>query len=429
MWFRVASQAAALTAAVAVLIWSLGAPWLGFGAIFGLAATVFWRGSTAQTAPRPAVSATPALPPGFSRMVLERVPAALLLISEKGRIDYANTAALQVLPQILIGSHYGNLIRAPSFMDAVQKSLELGDRETVEFSQPGTDSIFEAQIARLPISDAADTTRQVIVSLEDRSEAHRIMRMRSDFIANASHELRTPLTSVIGYIETLRTHGVDDPEAAEQFLAIMDRQAQRMRRLVDDLMSLSRIEMAAEDRPEDPALLYDLVQQAVSELAPAAEQAGVDITVSLTTSGKANPDKAGTNGASPDKTAADTNAPVVACDRDQIIQVFTNLLDNAIKYGATKVRVSPPEEARNGFIGISIRDNGPGIPRADLPRLTERFFRVNVSQSKSVGGTGLGLAIVKHILNRHDGTLEIQSDADQGSDFVVWLPLAPGAKE
>ena len=393
--------------AALVAIAAAGAAMLGLsgGMVGAIAATaaalvlLLGRSSQARTAQvdhRPSPDRI-----GFGRRILEHVPTALIVITEKGRIDYANAAALALVPQIRIGTHFGTVIRAPQFVEAVTAALETGSARRIEITLPDPERILEADITQLPTGDGFSTEIEVIISFEDRTEAHHSARMRSDFIANASHELRTPLASLIGYIETLRDHGKDDPDAAEKFLAIMDRQSQRMRRLVDDLLSLSRIEMSAHRKPDDIQPIAPLIAEAATELAPVAHKAGVKISVALPDPG-----------------------PDVACDRDQIIQVATNLIDNGIKYGGSQVAIAlaPPSPAFPRSIGISFRDDGPGIPAAVLPRLTERFFRVNVAKSKAQGGTGLGLAIVKHILLRHGGQLEIASNQEAGSTFTIWLP-------
>nr|WP_246237349.1 ATP-binding protein [Halovulum dunhuangense] len=229
--------------------------------------------------------------------------------------------------------------------------------------------------------------------------------MRSDFVANASHELRTPLASILGYIETLQGHARDDPEAREMFLGIMRAQATRMQRLVDDLMSLSRIEMDAHVRPEERVDLFGIAADAAAALFPQASQNDVILQIELPR-GPGNPQVLG--------------------DRDQIAQVMVNLVDNAIKYSGSgqKVRVSEaePDARYPGCLGISVIDDGPGIAREHIPRLTERFYRVNPGKSKKLGGTGLGLAITKHILQRHGGALDVKSRLGEGSRFTIWIP-------
>jgi two-component system phosphate regulon sensor histidine kinase PhoR len=231
--------------------------------------------------------------------------------------------------------------------------------------------------------------------------------MRADFVANESHELRTPLAALSGFIETLKGSARDDAAARARFLNIMESQATRMARLIDDLLSLSRIELNAHLRPDNPVNLLSVVRQVVDALQTLAKDRGVEISIS-----------------------APSTALIVPGDRDDLIRVFENLIENALKYGASGKRVEV-SLSRVGGAGqpvavVAVRDYGPGIAAEHLPRLTERFYRVDVAGSRALGGTGLGLALVKHILNRHRGRLTIESRAGEGATFQVRLPLSPG---
>jgi two-component system phosphate regulon sensor histidine kinase PhoR len=233
----------------------------------------------------------------------------------------------------------------------------------------------------------------------------RVEEMRADFIANASHELRTPLAALLGFIETLQGTAKDDPAAREKFLAIMQGQATRMARLIDDLLSLSRIELNAHLQPNTPADLAAIVRQVVDGLQTLARDRGVEIKV-----------------ASPPDTL------MVLGDRDELIRALENLVENALKYGAAGKRLDitlARGQTRGGTpeARVAVRDYGPGISPEHLPRLTERFYRVDVADSRAQGGTGLGLALVKHVLNRHGGRLTIESTLGQGATFTMHLPL------
>lgn len=362
--------------------------------------------ATAATS-APASPLTSADVPEEVRTFLDGLPGPLLVIGGDGKVSYVNAAAQEALPNARVGRHHAHLIRAPAFLEALAGAFLTEAVRDVEFASPqgGTDRIFEARLARMRGLEP-EAVPQVMVLLEDRTRVKRAEQLRSDFIANASHELRTPLATIIGYVETLQNHARDDAEARQRFLAIMAREAARMQRLVDDLMSLSRIEMNEHMQPGETLAVRPIVAECAAALQPMAAQHGVRLTMAI------DPEAGG------------------ACalgDRDQLMQVFTNLIDNAIKYGGTEVTVeeAPTRRAGAGRIGISVRDAGPGIPREHLPRLTERFYRANVGQSRSRGGTGLGLAIVKHILNRHRGRLEIVSEPGKGSTFTAWLPLVP----
>jgi len=240
-----------------------------------------------------------------------------------------------------------------------------------------------------------------VLVFKDQSETRRIDRMRADFIANASHELRTPLAAVSGFIETLRGHAREDEAARDQFLEIMGTEAARMRRLIDDLLSLSRIEMNEHVRPEGRVGIESVVRQAAAALKPLAAQDGITVTV------KAEPE-----------------VPQVIGDHDELVQLFQNLVHNAIKYGREKGQVEIAIGSGDGQVFAAIRDDGEGIAAGAIPRLTERFYRVDVKRSREKGGTGLGLAIVKHIISRHLGRLAIESRQGEGSTFTVFLPAA-----
>ncbi|WP_325063310.1 sensor histidine kinase [Halovulum marinum] len=390
------------TAAVAVLF-----------AAYAVAARLTGRG--AGPAARPDADAVRPLPMGPGRTLLHRMPAPLLVISEQERVTYANPAAAAILPGARPGVHFSAAIRAPAFVEAIATILQNHADVSFTFSQVrGRERFFEARASYLPASAAGDfgAGAQVIVQIEDRTRDKALLQTRSDFVANASHELRTPLASILGYIETLQGHARDDPEARELFLGIMMTQASRMKRLVDDLMSLSRIEMNAHVRPEARIDLYATASDSAAALYPLASRNDVLLQIELPQDG--------------------AGAEVFG-DHDQLAQVMVNLIDNAIKYGGSgkKVRVAAaePDTRYPGCLGVSVIDEGPGIAREHIPRLTERFFRVNPSQSKDMGGTGLGLAITKHILARHQGAVDIRSRVGEGSRFTLWIPRAPEAAD
>jgi two-component system phosphate regulon sensor histidine kinase PhoR len=232
--------------------------------------------------------------------------------------------------------------------------------------------------------------------------------MRADFIANASHELRTPLAALLGFIETLQGPAKNDLAARDKFLAIMQGQATRMARLIDDLLSLSRIELNAHLPPNTPLDLAPVVKQVADGLQTLARDRDVAIKVS-----------------------APQDALIVLGDRDELIRALENLVENALKYGAAGKRVDitlARSQTRAGVpeVRLAVRDYGPGIAPEHLPRLTERFYRVDVADSRAQGGTGLGLALVKHVLNRHGGRLSIESTPGEGATFIMHLPLNTG---
>jgi two-component system phosphate regulon sensor histidine kinase PhoR len=259
-----------------------------------------------------------------------------------------------------------------------------------------------------PLTRGSEPDSDILVLLRDLTEVERINQMRADFIANASHELRTPLASLRGFIETLQGTAKDDPKARERFLAIMAEQASRMTRLIDALLSLSRVEMNAHVPPSGRVDLNDVLDHVRDTLEPLARDSGGRLHV----------------GRFP-------RPAIVRADRDELVQVFQNLVQNAFRYGVKggqirlEPRQAPPVGRQPGRYAISVIDQGPGIAPEHLPRLTERFYRIDVTASRENGGTGLGLAIVKHVLANHGGHVRLWSSPGTGSTFTMRLPHAP----
>ncbi|MEM9012626.1 MAG: ATP-binding protein [Pseudomonadota bacterium] len=368
----------------------------------------------ADPEPTAAVSPNTAPGPGFGRVLLEHLPEPVVLIDLRGRITYANPAAAKLAPRLGLGlgDHYATLFRAPDYVEAVAEVIDGAAEQEVEFvTLQGTETHVRVRLSRLPAGTDLGEDPQVLALIEDRTDDVRLARTRSDFIANASHELKTPIASIRAYVETLRGHARDDPEAQDRFLDIMEKQAVRMQRLVEDLMSLNRIELNAHVLPEERCDLHEVAEDAVAAFLPAAAAEGSRVDLDLSQPG-----------------------PTIQGDPVQLAQVVANLVDNALKYGGpgTHVRVAaPPPDARfPGMVGLRVSDDGPGIERQHLLRLTERFYRVPTRAKSDRGGTGLGLAIVKHIANRHRGELDIRSEVGEGSDFTLWLPAKlPGGRE
>ena len=345
--------------------------------------------------------------------LLRRLPDPAILTDYTGRIVAANEALEQVFGVAEPRKHLASVIRAPQVLGALDLALAGKGAQRVEFPLMGgsPEQNFEAFVA--PIEGEDRLLRAALIVLRDMTKAQRVEQMRADFVANASHELRTPLASLTGFIDTLRGHARDDPEAQERFLGIMAEQAMRMRRLIDDLLSLTRIELNEHVRPVGSVNLGDVVEEVANALSPVAASANMQIDV-----------------------VEPSSLPNVAGDREELIQVIQNLVDNAIKYGRPSTaitlelgtrRAGPGEPGPSPAVFVAVRDRGEGIAREHLPRLTERFYRVDVRRSRAIGGTGLGLAIVKHIVNRHRGRLAIASKPGEGSTFTVHLPLATQA--
>lgn len=342
--------------------------------------------------------------------VLAGLPDPLILVAEDRRVLRLNPEAEALLGSDLAGRDLALSLRNPDLLAAVDAVLEGGDQETVEFAIPGkVERAMTARVLRLPAAAQQDV--QVMISLYDLTGVKQSERMRADFVANVSHELRTPLTSLIGFIETMQGAAREDPEARERFLKIMDEQSQRMSRLVDDLLSLSRIELQEHTAPSSESDIEMILRSVASTLELEAARRGMRIEI-----------------------ACDPLPPAIG-DGDELTQVFQNLLDNAVKYGEdeTVVRVTARRLASGGAgerrlgragLKVSVSNEGEGIERDHIPRLTERFYRIDSRRSRRRGGTGLGLAIVKHIINRHRGVLDVESRPNAGATFSVYLPSA-----
>jgi two-component system phosphate regulon sensor histidine kinase PhoR len=296
-------------------------------------------------------------------------------------------------------------LRSADLIAAVRRVAADNKAERIEFNERvPNDSWWKTHIVPVTLNgDTAEPRSYIILTLHDLSPLRRVEEMRTNFVANVSHELRTPLASLFGFIETLQGPARDDVPARDRFLSIMKEQAMRMKRLIDDLLSLSRAEMRASIQPDQTIDVINVVRQVVDGLRPLAQERLVHINI---------------------KTEAEQ--VMVRGDHDELIRVFENLIENALKYGGTGKRVDiTVVRGADGMARIAVRDYGPGIAREHLPRLTERFYRVDVDESRAQGGTGLGLALVKHIVNRHRGRLTIESEQGEGATFTVALPEAP----
>jgi two-component system, OmpR family, phosphate regulon sensor histidine kinase PhoR len=336
------------------------------------------------------------LPP-LTRLLLEQLPMPVMLLDDHERVLFVNHSMRDVLGPGLDRKRASSVLRNPDVLAAIAGASR-GESSNVPFTLPvPVERHFQAYAARISV-----TPPVTVLLLHDLTVVKRSEQMRADFVANASHELRTPLAAVTGFIETLRGHAKDDANAREQFLEIMAAETGRMRRLINDLLSLTRIEMNEHVKPEGRIDLESVVRQASAALKPLAAQDGITVTV------QAEPDM----------------APVLG-DQDELVQLFQNLIHNAIKYGREKGLVAVTITRAGDQLLAAVRDDGEGIAPNAIPRLTERFYRVDVKRSRERGGTGLGLAIVKHIISRHQGRLSIESKLGEGSLFTVFLPAAP----
>jgi two-component system phosphate regulon sensor histidine kinase PhoR len=413
-WALIAASVGMVAGAAILYGFGPDARWIALASGVGAAILIVFvaRRYEPQSDKGPAAATDPMLAgvTPLSREVLEHLPDPLMLLDASGRVLFANKPMRAVVGIGVERKHVSSILRTPTVLEAIQHTTTTGEPSAVEctFHVP-VERHYQAYTSRAGQAPSVTT-----LLLHDLTAVKRSEQMRVDFVANASHELRTPLAAVSGFIDTLKGHARDDAEAREKFLDIMAVEAGRMRRLIEDLLSLSRIELNEHVPPSGAVSIEAVVREAAAALAPLARPDRVTIDIN-----------------------AAPNLPPVAGERDELIQLFQNLLHNAIKYGKPEGHVwvtlslAPPTGGRGaeGMVAVAVRDDGEGIPSDAVPRLTERFYRVDVKRSREKGGTGLGLAIVKHIVNRHQGRLQIESRAGEGSTFSVSLPIAADTRQ
>ncbi|WP_246745767.1 phosphate regulon sensor histidine kinase PhoR [Ciceribacter sp. L1K22] len=330
--------------------------------------------------------------------IIDALDMPIVVLAEDASIVSQNRAAERSFGPVSTGLHVSARWRSPGILDMIRETITTGEPNQIEHSERlPSERVYIVRIGPIRRRNDGGDARLFLLSFRDISDLRRLDRMRSDFVANASHELRTPLASLRGFLETLQGPARNDPKAQERFIGIMLEQANRMSRLVDDLLSLSRLELKAHIAPDERVDLVPLLGHVRDSLMPLAGDLDVDIRLHLP-EGKVE----------------------VVGDRDELVQVFENLIENACKYGQEGKTVDV--YLRSGAespVEVSVIDQGPGIPAEHVPRLTERFYRVSATDSRSKKGTGLGLAIVKHILTRHRARLIIKSEIDKGTEFTV----------
>ncbi|WP_281683917.1 ATP-binding protein [Thalassobaculum salexigens] len=346
------------------------------------------------------------------RRVIQAIPDPLLLVDGRSRIVRANRAAQRQFGQHIEGRDLSAVIRHPAVLAAVRDAQAGKPTSTVEFEIAApTERTFTVQVETLP--EGTDLPQAALLLFVDLTAVRRSEQMRVDFVANVSHELRTPLSTLMGFIETLQGPARDDDDARDRFLEIMRLQSLRMSRLVNDLLSLSRIETNEHSAPTRKIELKPILEGVKATLDLEARRKDMRVALDI-----------------------DDGLPPVFGESDELTQVLQNLMDNAIKYGRSgtiiEVSAGPAEKVpaaypgkRDGAIAVRVRDRGDGIDAGHIPRLTERFYRVDTARSRELGGTGLGLAIVKHIVGRHRGALTIESIRGEGTTVTVFLPKAP----
>ena len=338
--------------------------------------------------------------------ILDSLPDPVLLVDSGRKVIAANKASRDLLGESVLGRGLSLSLRNPEALKAVSSVLAGVSVSGFAVSFPiPVFQIFDVHVTSFPPTREGDA--RAIVILHDVSSAAAAEKMRADFVANVSHELRSPLSSLIGFIETLKGAARDDTKTRERFLDIMDVEAQRMARLIDDLLSLSKVESLEHVRPKGQVDIVHVLEEVRDTLLTRAGERDCEIVLESV-----------------------KGLPPIPGDRDELAEVFHNLMDNAVKYGRPGAPVTVTTERANripdiggGGLKVSIRDQGDGIPAEHIPRLTERFYRVDKGRSRGLGGTGLGLAIVKHIINHHRGMLAIESLPGKGSTFSVYLPL------
>ena len=346
--------------------------------------------------------------------ILDHLPNPVVMVNRQRVVTGFNRAANGLFHNLETGRDLTRFIRDPILLDAFDDVAN--NRETMKHAEfvlaSDAHRHFDVLTARLP---AAAGDRNFVLTFSDLTELRKLEQMRADFATDAGHELRTPLSVLLGFIETLEGPAKDDPDALNQFLPVMRDQAQRMQHLIEDLLSLARIELNEHTPPSENCNVGKIIGKVAESLAMKAQDKGMNIRVT--------------------STLDDTD---MVGEEKELTQVFVNLVENAIKYGHTNsdVEVSislaqnpPGALARfrhDRIMAVAIRDHSDGIAREHLPRLTERFYRVDTARSRAVGGTGLGLAIVKHLVQRHRGTMQIESEQGVGSVFTVYLPAKTG---
>ena len=377
----------------------------------GAAALVPWRLHDV-TASRDDVSTVNPVEAAAVSAVVAGMPDPAVLLDRAGRVLHLNAAAAQLAPALRKNELAQFALRSPEIITALREAIATSEsRRATYLDHVPVDRWMELIITPVPVPTLfGGADKCMLMTFHDQTPLRRVEEMRADFVANASHELRTPLAALSGFIDTLQGPARDDVKARERFLGIMHNQATRMARLIDDLLSLSRVELSAHVRPDTLVDLVPIIRQVADGLEPLASERQVTVEIDL-----------------PD-------TPVtIAGDREELLRLFENLIENALKYGASGGRVivslsqalfadGQPE------VRVMVRDFGPGIAPEHLPRLTERFYRVDVGDSRAQGGTGLGLSLVKHILVRHRGRLLIESVPKQGAAFTAAFPQPKSAE-
>ena len=332
---------------------------------------------------------------------LNLIQDQIFIINKNKTVIFANTAAKNQFGSKIVANHYASIIRDTNFIEAINNIFENKKNSSVnsEINFP-TYQFFKANLYYIE-ENLFDENFTIMVVLQDLTDLLKIEKLKSDFVANVSHELRTPLQSIKLGLETITDGPAKDDAAAKQkFFNIMKNETNRMDQLITDLLTLSKIEQEEHKRPNDKVNIKDIINIVVSNLETLSRNKKIKISNLI------------------------SRDMIVLGDQNKLIEVFYNIIENAIKYSDENKEISVHAEIKTDFVEIKIIDQGYGIPKTSLGRVTERFFRVDPEKSKKIGGTGLGLAIVKHLINQHRGQLNIKSELDKGSEFEIKLPTA-----
>ena len=357
--------------------------------------------------------------------ILNKLEDAIIVLDSDQKIVFQNSHSIDLFENNYTGQNITNLIRSPIVLETLENVYKNKKTKIIEYNSeygqnlsPRSTNFYNVEISyeknHLQLTNAKDN---YVILMKNITPLKNIEKVRSSFIANVSHELKTPLATVMGFLETIRGPAKDDKKSMSKFLGIMDKETIRMKRLIDDLLVVSKIESDEHIHPTKKVNLIKTLNNVIESLMEYALKKNIQIRTNY---------------------QLNENLSVLG-NEDELVQVFTNIIDNSIKYGKINSSIDiKAEEVKEQtdqsedkklfpqlILKISVKDESDGIHAKHLSRLTERFYRVDAARSKEIGGTGLGLTIVKHILNKHRGHLDIKSEINQGSTFTVELPIAP----
>ena len=336
-----------------------------------------------------------------NQLILNQIPDLILVINKFKEVIYSNDSSMLRFGQDIEGRHLASVLRSPEILENVDLCIKEQKTKSldIEIKHPTYQSFFVTIF--LGPRSFLGRNETIIIVLKDSTEISKVQKLKSDFVANASHELRTPLQSIKLGLETINTgNAKDDPEAQKKFLNLMLDQAKRMETLIKDLLTLSKIEMEEHIRPNKAIILSMVIDEVISSLNAQIKKNKIKINNKI------------------------QDSIQIIGDKDKLIEIFTNLIENSIKYSEPEKTISITAKKNSDLVEIKLKDQGIGIPKIYINRVTERFFRVDPEKSKSVGGTGLGLSIVKHLINQHRGTFNIESEEGKGSEFIMTFPSA-----